>query len=342
MISEPLDFISPRWLPGGHLQTIYPATIGKKYLKKFYCIKYSRETWSTPDDDFIEIDWLKKNDTNKPLLVLFHGLEGSSDSYYSILYANIALTRGWKFAVVHFRGCSGKINLAPRSYHAGDSNEIDWIIKRFNNHCIRFKSELFAIGISLGGNVLLKWAGEKSKKTNIFPNKLRAITAVAVPLDLQSSSFAINRGLNKYLYANIFLKTMIKKAKAKWQQYPNLFNLQKTISSKTILEFDEHYTAPVHMFKSVKEYLVTSSSINYVNEITIPTLIVNSQNDPIVPFKKLSNSKINNNFISLWHPNCGGHAGYVSKKISNEPSNLIFFYFPNCIFNWLSKYIKRK
>ena len=87
------------------------------------------------------------------------------------------------------------------------------------------------------------------------------------------------------------------------------------------------------MFKSVKEYLVTSSSINYVNEITIPTLIVNSQNDPIVPFKKLSNSKINNNFISLWHPNCGGHAGYISKKISNEPSNLIFFYFPNCIFN---------
>ena len=311
--------------------------MGKIFLKKFYNIKYSRETWFTPDDDFIEIDWLKKNEYKKPLLVLFHGLEGSSESYYSILFANIALLRDWKFAVVHFRGCSGKINLAPRSYHAGDSNEINWIIEKFNDHCIKYECELFSIGVSLGGNALLKWAGENSRKKKLLPSKLKAISTIAVPLDLVSSSCAINKGINKYLYANFFLKTMITKAKQKWYQYPYLFDLKKTINSKTIVEFDTHYTAPVHNFKSVQEYLVKSSSINYINKIKIPTLIVNSHNDPIVPFESLKRTeKLKNELLSFWHPIEGGHAGYISRKIYKKPFKFICFYFPTCIFSWLS------
>ena len=137
------------------------------------------------------------------------------------------MLRDWKFAVVHFRGCSGKINLAPRSYHAGDSNEVDWIIKKFNAHCIKFDCELFSIGISLGGNALLKWAGEKSKKIKLPLTKLKAISAIAVPLDLVSSSYAINTGINKYLYANFFLKTMIRKAKQKCEEFMPKFLARK-------------------------------------------------------------------------------------------------------------------
>ena len=157
-----LNYAAPWWLPGGHLQTIWPALYGHRPHPPLPA--YRRERWRTPDDDFIDVDW-SAGPARETLLVLFHGLEGSSDSHYAQAFADFARQRNFSFAVPHFRGCSGELNRAPRAYHSGDFEEIGWILARLRQ---RHQGPMLAVGVSLGGNALLRWAEEMGEQAAQF------------------------------------------------------------------------------------------------------------------------------------------------------------------------------
>ncbi|MFZ9299171.1 MAG: YheT family hydrolase, partial [Hylemonella sp.] len=191
---------APFWLPGGQLQTIWPALFARRGHGPRPIFR--RERWATPDDDFVDVDWLAEPPHHKALLVLFHGLEGSSQSHYAQAFADWAREQGLAFALPHFRGCSGEINRAPRAYHSGDHAEIDWLLRRFHS---RHAGPIVAVGVSLGGNALLRWAGEMGDSAAAV---VAAVAAVSSPLDLAAGGHAIGRGFNRQVYTRMFLRSM--------------------------------------------------------------------------------------------------------------------------------------
>ena len=197
------NYRAPRWLVGGNVQTIWPALFARRYSGPPPAFR--RERWPTPDGDFIDVDW-QGEDPSAPLLVLFHGLEGSSTSHYAQAFADWARTNGWRFAVPHFRGCSGELNLAPRAYHSGDYEEIGWVLERIR---LAHAGPIAAVGVSLGGNALLRWAEEAGESA---ARVVRAVAAVSSPIDLAAGGAAIGRGFNRVVYTRMFLRTMKPKA----------------------------------------------------------------------------------------------------------------------------------
>ncbi|RYF74251.1 MAG: alpha/beta hydrolase, partial [Comamonadaceae bacterium] len=223
------DFRSPRWLPGGNLQTIWPALWSRRHMGP--APVYRRERWNTPDGDFIDVDFQAappdaRTGAPAPLLVLFHGLEGSSRSHYAEAFAAHAAACGLAFAVPHFRGCSGTVNLAPRAYHSGDHEEIGWILRRFQ---ARQGAPVLAAGVSLGGNALLRWAEESGASA---AETVRAVAAVSAPLDLAAAGAAIGRGFNRQVYTRMFLNTMKPRALAKLAQHPGLFSRERLLAAE--------------------------------------------------------------------------------------------------------------
>lgn len=186
---------SPPWLPGGHLQTIVPLA------RKGPLPDYLRERWETPDGDFIDLDWLALH-PGAPLVVLFHGLEGSSGSHYARVLMRELARIGWNGVVPHFRGCSGQPNRLARAYHSGDSAEIDWILRRIAASWPG--APIHAAGVSLGGNALLKWLGEQGRAAR---QVIEAAAAICPPLDLNISGHALGCGLNR-MYTRNFLSTL--------------------------------------------------------------------------------------------------------------------------------------
>ena len=295
---------APRWLPGGNLQTLWSATLSRHHLH--VPPRFTRERVETPDGDFIDIDHLLLPPGAAPEqhLVLFHGLEGSSASPYAQAFASVALRRGWAYSVPHFRGCSGEINRAPRAYHSGDFEEIGWILQRLRAPS---PAPLIVVGISMGGNALLRWAqeaGRSAGKTAV------AVAAVCAPLDLAAAGAAIDRGFNRQVYARHFLRTMKPRALAKLQQYPGLFDGEKVRQARTIYEFDDAFTAPLHGFQSGADYWARASARPHLARLRIPTLILNALNDPFVPAASLPGRAEVGPHISLWQPPEGGHVGF--------------------------------
>ena len=179
------DYRAPSWLPGGHAQTLWPLLIKPQPLP------LRRERWTTPDDDFIDVDFLDAA-VDAPILVLFHGLEGSARSHYAISTAHACQAAGWRLVLPHFRGCSGELNRRPRAYHSGDSAEIDWILRRIQ--AAHGGRKLHAAGVSLGGNALLKWAGEQGTAA---ADVVTGVAAMCAPLDLAACGHHLARGFNR-------------------------------------------------------------------------------------------------------------------------------------------------
>lgn len=294
-----MSYRAPRWLPGGHLQTIYPATcIGKPQ------IAYRRERWDTPDGDFVDIDFVDGK-PHQPLIVLFHGLEGSSDSHYSRALMAQASAFGWSCAIPHFRGCSGAFNNAPRFYHSGDAQEVDWILRRFQGYREQQQANKFyAAGVSLGGNALLCWLGESQHQAEIVD----AACAISAPLDLAGGGAALSRGFNM-LYTQSFLRTLKPKCLNKLEQFPGLFDREKMLRSRNLYEFDNVVTAPLHGYRNTEDYWHRASAKHVLNDITIPTLVLNAQNDPFLPPHHLPQSA--SRTVTLEYPKEGGHVGFA-------------------------------
>ena len=241
-----------------------------------------------------------------PLLVVFHGLEGSSASHYAEAFADVARTRGWACAVPHFRGCSGEINWAPRAYHSGDFEEIDWILRRFAS---QHHGPVLAVGISLGGNALMRWAAEMGAQAR---QVVAGVASVCSPLDLAASGWAIGRGFNRQVYTRMFLRSMVPKALQKLDQHPGLFDRSKLLAARDLHAFDNIFTAPLHGFKDADDYWARASAKPHLHRIAVPALALNTLNDPFIPPASLPHAASVGSHVRLWQPAAGGHVGFPS------------------------------
>ncbi len=298
-----MNYHAPWWLPGGNLQTIYAALRSERYLGE--APSFRRERWVTPDDDFVDVDFAEHpSPVSAPLLVIFHGLEGSSASHYAEALADVARARGWACAVPHFRGCSGELNRAPRAYHSGDFEEIDWILKKFRG---LHAGPVVAVGISLGGNALMRWAAEVGPSAG---QSVVAVASVCSPLDLAASGHAIGRGFNRLVYTRMFLNSMVPKAMKKLAQHPGLFSAEALLAARDLYAFDNVVTAPLHGFKDTEDYWARASAKPHMRRIAIPALAVNALNDPFVPAFSLPQAADVSESVTLWQPRTGGHVGF--------------------------------
>ena len=314
---------APGWLPGGHAQTIYPLLIRPDPLP------YHRDRWETPDGDFIDLDWnvvppASNGADTRPLLVLFHGLEGSSVSHYAITLMRAATAIGWSGVVVNFRGCSGESNRLPRAYHSGDSDEIDWILRRLRALCPT--RPCYAVGVSLGGNALLKWLGERQAGAG---DCLRAAAAISAPLDLTACGHHLARGFNR-IYTQYFLRTLKRNATEKLRRYPGLFDERRISAANSLYEFDDVVTAPLHGFAGADDYWRKASSKPWLTGIRLPTLVLNAQNDPFLPAQALPLARQAAASVRLEFPRQGGHVGFVTGSLPGRldwlPQRLLHFF----------------
>jgi len=291
---------APRWLPGAHLQTIYPYLFRRLALPPL-----RRERWDTPDGDFIEADWLD-GDRHEPLVVLFHGLEGCSRSHYARALLRAVHARGWRAVVPHFRGCGGEPNRLPRAYHSGDYAEIDWMLRaatRYSPHAPRF-----ALGISLGGNALLKWLAQQGAAAAQVVTRASAVSA---PVDLLAAGHLLGHGFNR-VYTWNFLRSLKRKSLRKLQRYPGLYDARAVARARDLYRFDNLVTAPLHGFKDTEDYWTRASSKPDLAHIVLPTLIVHARNDPFLPGAHLPGREQVPANIALELPQAGGHAGFVT------------------------------
>jgi len=323
-----MQYQAPWWLPGGNLQTIWSALYARSTAGA--PMTYRRERWTTPDGDFVDADWLDApaggptaDDT--PLLVMFHGLEGSSRSHYALAFADLARERGMRFVVPHFRGCSGEMNRAPRAYHSGDHEEIGWILARLR---AQHTGPLWAVGISLGGNALMRWAAQAG---DTAARSLDAAACVCSPLDLAAGSAAIGRGFNRQVYTRMFLRTMKSKALKKLVQYPELFDAQAIRAARDLYEFDDVFTAPLHGFRDVDDYYARASARPHLHRIRVPALVLHAANDPFVPAHSLPRVGEVGPCVTLWQPPQGGHVGFPRGGLPGDVRGM-----PEAVVGWLA------
>lgn len=292
---------SPAWLRGQHPQTIIPAGWPGIRLPS-----YRRERWATPDGDFVDLDWVDADTVESPLVVLFHGLEGNSESHYARTIMAEVKRRDWRGVVPHFRGCSGEINRAPRFYHSGDSAEIDWILCRL---AAQFPlAPMHALGVSLGGNALLRWLGERQEDAGKL---ITTAAAISAPVDLASGGAALAKGFNRF-YTQLFLRTLKPKCEEKLSQFPGLFDPVAMRAARTLHEFDDVVTAPLHGYRDADDYWKRASSKSILGAIAVPTLVLNAKNDPFMPASALPQPGDVSQSVKLDFQNQGGHVGFFS------------------------------
>ena len=292
------------WLPGGHVQTLWGAKLARTHAGRLAPL--TRQRWTTPDGDWIDVDIQSAGSESSRHLVLFHGLEGSSQSHYATAFRGWAQRAQVHLWLPHFRGCSGEDNDLPRAYHSGDHQEIDWILGQVVQHAKGAK--VHAAGVSLGGNALMLWAGLQGQRA---AEKVHAVASISSPLDLMGSGLALGQGLNRWLYTPMFLKTMKAKAQRKARRFDQSFDVQRALAAKDLYQFDDAFTAPLHGFADVRDYWSRASAKPHLKEISVPALVLNAQNDPFVPAWSLPNKQDVSSKVTLWQPGRGGHVGFV-------------------------------
>jgi len=289
----------PWWYRGGHLQTIWGPL-----FRRLRRPPLRRERWPTPDGDFLDLDWLEGD---SPLVVVLHGLEGSSGSHYALGLAREAAALGWRAMVLHFRSCSGELNRGRRLYHAGETSDLDWVIGRLVER--EPATPLGLVGVSLGGNVALKWLGERGEGA---PAQVRAAATISTPFDLTACAESLDRGLNRPLYTARFLRSMKAKVRAKRRLYDGLLNVPAALRARTFAVYDRLATAPLNGFADERDYWARASSAPYLARIRRPCLLINARNDPFIPAATLPTAAV---AASPWLEAAfipeGGHVGFL-------------------------------
>jgi predicted alpha/beta-fold hydrolase len=217
-----------------------------------------------------------------------------------------ARDRGWRGSVLHFRGCSGEMNLLPRAYHSGDTEEVDWVLRRVRR--LAGDAPLYAVGVSLGGNALAKWMGEQAAGAN---DVIAAAATICAPFDLMAAGEALGRGFG-LVYARHFLSTMKRTALAKLERHPGLYDAQAVREAGTLREFDNIVTAPLHGFRDTDDYWTRASSKPWLAAIATPALLVNARDDPFLPETALPTEREVSGAVKLEFTRSGGHVGFVS------------------------------
>ncbi|VFR46614.1 Hydrolase, alpha/beta fold family functionally coupled to Phosphoribulokinase [plant metagenome] len=328
----------PAWLPDRHSQTLY-ATLAAAHHR----IAFVRERVEAPDSDFVDFDWagpglfptrtppdamadalalpdkvaamrwMTPSDwqglpsvPDTPALMLFHGLEGGSSSRYAQAIAQHFRGRGWVVVIAHFRGCSGYPNRLARAYYSGDSDEIGFMLQAARARLPN--ARWHAVGVSLGGNALLKYLGEQGQAAQPL---LSAAAGVSVPLDLVAAGNCLSRGvINRQIYSRYFLRTMKSKVLEKASRFPGALDVHRITHARDLREFDDAYTAPMHGFRNALDYWSRAASKPWLAHIQVPTLVLNARNDPFLPEPALPGPAECSASVLLHQPAEGGHAGF--------------------------------
>lgn len=298
------------WVRGGHAQTLWG-----KFFRPRPPLPTQVERWETPDGDFLDLHRLPAP-RGAPRLVFLHGLEGTIRSHYVSGMFHEAKTRGWGADLMIFRGCGDEPNRAPRFYHSGETSDLAFVLDRIRAE--HPESALVLAGVSLGGNVLLKYLGEMGAS---LPPSIRAAAAVSVPFDLEKSCRHISRGFSK-VYDRHFLQTLKAKALSKLERFPELFDRDALLRAATIYDFDDVVTAPVHGFADAHDYYSRSSSLGFLARIRRPTLLLSAVDDPFLPPPVLDDVRAiaaRNPALTVEFTEHGGHVGFVGGMVPWRP-----------------------
>jgi predicted alpha/beta-fold hydrolase len=308
---RPVPPYRPAWfVPGRHLRTLWG-----KLVRRRPRVPTSVERWATPDDDVLLVHRLHGS-SDRPLLVLLHGLEGSPDSHYARGLLARAHALRWSAAAIVFRTCGGEMNETRRFYHSGETTDLDFVIHRLTSELPRMPIVL--AGFSLGGNVLLKWLGERG---SAVPPQVRAAAAVSVPFDLARGSRYINRGFAR-LYEQHFLRTLVRKAVVKRRRFPDVAPEVDFAALRTMWDFDDAVTAPVHGFRDATDYYERSSSLRWLDRIRTPTLLLSASDDPFLPREVLDEVRAvarENDALCCEFFEQGGHVGFIAGNLPWRP-----------------------
>ena len=311
---------APRWLAGGHAQTIWPYRLRRRSPP------VARERIETPDGDFWDFDWLDaRAQPGAPVVALFHGLEGGSQSHYAGALLRALARAEWRGVVPHFRGCGGELNRLPRAYHSGDHAEVGAMLAAIRR-VIAPEAPLFAVGVSLGGSALLNWLGRAGRDA---ARTLRGAAAVSAPLDLMAAGIAIGRGINR-VYTRHFLATLKPKSLAMATRFPGLLDVKRIRRVRTLWDFDDIVTAPLHGFAGTVDYWTRASSKPWLASIAVPTLVINARNDPFIPAQSLPTQREVSACVTLEQPRHGGHAGFAAGRFPGHvdwlPARLLHYF----------------
>jgi uncharacterized protein len=292
------------WLPGAHLQTLYPSIFRKRTNPHL-----TRQRMELPDGDFLDIDWT--DDAGGMLVLVLHGLEGSIESHYAGGLLSRLQREGWYAGLMYFRGRSGEVNRLPRSYHSGDTADLDYVIKALRTAYPHRR--IAVIGISLGGNVLLKWLGEHGSNAPV-----RTAIAVSVPFDLDSAARRLERGFSR-VYRNHLLGKLRQSIIAKSVRHKPPLPLHELGRLRSFHAFDDAITAPLHGFADVGDYYSRSSCKPFLKSIGIPTLILQARDDPFLPADALPGENDISPSVTLELSDHGGHVGFVAGTCPHAP-----------------------
>jgi predicted alpha/beta-fold hydrolase len=298
------DFRAPWWLRSAHLQTIFGPV-----FRRPPAIGLRRERIELADGDFLDLDWTPG--TRGPVVVVLHGLEGSSDSPYARGMLEAVHARGWRGVVMHFRGCSGVPNRLPRSYHSGDTSDLAETIQRLRDR--QDAPALAVVGYSLGGNVLLKWLGEQGPGAPVA-----AAVAVSVPYTLSLAADRLAKGLSR-IYQRRLIADLCAKLQRKFSHSDSPIDLELAGSSRDFWEFDDRVTAPLHGFDGVHDYYTRASSRQYLSGIRVPTLMLHAADDPFMTPGVLPPGGELAPGVRLEVSATGGHVGFVHGKLPWRP-----------------------
>lgn len=300
----------PAWfVPGRHLRTLWG-----KFIRRRPKAPATIERWETPDDDVLLVHRLH-GAPGSPLLVLLHGLEGSPNSHYARGLLHRAHTHGWSAAAIVFRTCGGEMNRTRRFYHSGETSDLDFVVRRLTSEMP--STPVVLAGFSLGGNVLLKWLGEGGADV---PPAVRAAATVSVPYDLARGSRYINRGFSR-VYERHFLRSLVRKAREKRERFPDIPDAHPD-RLRTIWDFDDVVTAPVHGFRDARDYYERSSSLRWLDRIRVPTLLVSAADDPFLPpevLDEVMRAASHNEYLHCDFPARGGHVGFIAGALPWRP-----------------------
>jgi hypothetical protein len=301
---SPSQFKAPFFLQNGHVQTILPVVWPRAVSAAF-----ERERLELADGDFLDLDWLRSGKTR--LAIISHGLEGSSEGGYIIGMAEAMRCTGWDVLAWNFRGCSGETNRLLRSYHSGESADLRSVVE----HAAKQYSEMVLIGFSLGGNITLKYLGEKKPH-----DAVKAAVAISVPIDLAASARKLDQQWSNQLYLRRFMNSLIAKMEDKAQRFPGQLDTKGIHSIRSFQEFDDRFTAPIHGFADAKDYWKRSSSRQFLPRIEVPTLLLNALNDPFLPVECFPYDEAKQSaFLFLETPASGGHVGFLQGIVKRQP-----------------------
>jgi len=291
----PADFTPAWWLPGPHLQTLWPAL-----FRPTRPVSLTRERLELPDGDFIDIDWT--GDAG-PIVVILHGLQGSSRSPHVQSLLRSVTRCGWRGAVMHFRGCGGEANRLPRTYHSGETGDVGYFLRRLRERYPH--APVAAVGYSLGGNVLLKWLAERGAGA-----ELSAAVAVSVPFLLARAADRLDRGLSR-MYRRHFIADLHRTVVEKFRHRPGPLDLDAVRRARTFRGFDDRVTAPLHGFRDAAHYYDVASCRQYLRGVARPTLVIQALDDPFMTRDVVPRHEELSPSIRLELSAAGGHVGFV-------------------------------